>query len=351
MATLNMSDIADRAIASLKELNKGEWWQTISSLQSYPMMEIANSSLAKEKNGNKLSFRLAVPSTTADGHHGLYEDYDLDRPDLLTEGTLDWTNLRAGFAFDLRELDPAGAPEHVVDDMAVQHSNMYVELTEDFENAAWNVPALNDKLMPFGIPFWIVWSSAGAGTFTSDAPAGHTTLAGINPSTQSTYRNWTDTYSQATRDDLGLRISRAIRKTNFRPPPKVKDVPSQTHRIYTNLTQIENLEKMAANQNDQLGMDAQPAFNSAMVARISPTWVPQIDENAASGSNPVYIVNHASLMPKFKSGWRFHHEAPRKAPKQPTVVETSVWATYNWCCANRRQQAVVAASAPFGETG
>ena len=136
MATLVMSAIADRVINSLKNLQKGEWWQVLTTQQDYPMMRVAMS-MGKERSGNKLSFRLAVGTTNDDGHHGLYEDFDLDRPDLMDEGTLDWTNHRKGFAIDERELDPTSSAEHVVDDMAVLRSNMWAQTADDFENKAW----------------------------------------------------------------------------------------------------------------------------------------------------------------------------------------------------------------------
>ncbi len=347
MATRQISDILDRAINSLKSLQKGEWFDVMATYQDYPLVRVAHE-MGKERSGNKLSFRLAVGSENEDGHHGLYEDFDLDRPDVMAEGTVDWVNLRKGFAYDEREMDPRSAPEHLVDDLEVLRNDMWSRAAEDIENKGWGVPSSSDKLLPFGIPYWVPWHAT-AGVFTVGLPSGHSTIAGIDPAVQSKYRSWTDTYVNPTRDDLGQKVSRAIRQTTWRPPVRTKGEQKVTHAIYMDQTTIENNEIMAANQNDQLGTDTQPMFNRSMLGRISPTWVPALDSLAASGSNPVYLINHAYLFPVFKSGWKFREMEPRRAAKQPTAIEASMWAVYNYTCPMRKRQAVIAIQAPFGE--
>jgi hypothetical protein len=349
MATKQISDIQDRLINSLKSLQKGEWFDAMATYQDYPMMRVAMS-MGKEKSGNKLSFRIGVGSENVDGHHGLYEDFDLDRPDVMQEGTVEWRNVRKGFAIDEREIDPSGDPEHLVDDMEVLRNNMFTQIADDFEVGAFNVPSSSDKLSPNGIPYWVVWDSTDAGGFTDALPSGHTAVAGIDPTVQTKYQNWTDTYVNANRDDLGLRVSRAIRNTMWRPAPNARGNQEVTHAIYTDQTGVENNEIMASNQNDQLGRDTQPMFNLSMIARVGVTWAPVLDSSAAASSNPWYIINHVFLKPAFKKGWKFHEIAPRQAAKQPTAVEVQTYATYNWQCQLRNRQAVVAKAAPFGES-
>jgi hypothetical protein len=349
MATKRHTDVADRLINSLKSLQKGEWFDAMQTYQDYPMLRVAMS-MGKERSGNKLNFRIGVGSENEDGHSGLYEDFDVDRPDVMTEGSVQWVNHRKGFAIDERELDPRQAPEALVDDLEVLRNDMWVNTAEDFELKAFQVPALNDKLLPNGIPYWIPWEDSSAGTFTSQLPGSHTTVAGIDPAVQTAYQNWTTTYVNANRDDLGLRMGRAIRKTKFRPPMKVRGDTKVTHAIYMDLTTIEECEIMAANQNDQLGADVQPMFGKSMMARIRPTWVPALDDQAAASSNPVYIINHAYLHPAFKPGWKFREYPPRQAAKQPSAVEVYNLSVYNWMCPLRNRQAVIAKQAPFGES-
>jgi len=350
MATKTFQDIADRLINSLKSLQKGEWFDVASKYQDVPLMRLAMSSMAKEKSGHRLSFRLNTGSLNDDGHHGLYEDYDVDRPDVMTEGFVDWVNQRKGFSFDTREADPMGDPEALVDDMEVLRNDMWNHVCEDIEEKAWQVKSVNDTLLPNGVPYYVVWDSTDAGGLTDALPAGHSTVATINPAVQTQYQNYTDTYVNATADDLGVRTSRAIRQTGWRPPPKTKGDNEKRHAIYCGQTALEGFENMARLQNDSLGFDAQPTFMRSMIARVSPTWVPYLDSAAASGSNPVYIINHNYFYPCFKKGWKFKEYPAQKLEKQPTAIQVMEFTTYNWSCPSRRHQAVVAVSAPFGES-
>jgi len=348
MATKTYTDIQDRVINSLKSLQKGEWFDSMQTYQDYPMLRVAMT-MGREKSGKQLSFRIGVGSENEDGHSGLYEDFDVDRPDVMTEGTVDWRNHRKGFAIDERELDPMQDPESLVDDMEVLRNDMWSRTADDFELKSMQVPATSDKLLPFGIPYYVVWEDSSAGKFTADLPGSHTAVAGIDPAVQTAYQNYTATYVNPTRDDLGRRVSRAIRQTNWRPPMNMRGDEKVTHAIYMTQETIENNEIMAANQNDQLGADTQPMLNRSMLARISPTWLPVLDGEAASGSNPVYIISHAYFYPVFKKGWKFREYPPRQAAKQPSAVEVYNLSVYNYACPLRNRQAVVAISAPFGE--
>ena len=349
MATKTYTDIQDRVINSLKSLQKGEWFDAMQTYQRYPMVEVAMS-MGKEKSGKQLSFRIGVGSENEDGHAGLYEDFDVDRPNVMTEGTLNWVNHRKGFAIDERELDPMAAPESLVDDLEVLRNDMWANACLDFELKSMQVPALGDKLLPVGIPYFVVWEDSAAGTFTTALPSGHTAVAGIDPAVQTDYTNWACTYVNATRDDLGRRVSRAIRRTDWRPPMKVRGDEKVTHAIYVTEASVEANESMAANQNDQVGPDVQPMFNRSMMARIVPQWLPVLDDQAAADSDPIYIINHAYLKPVFKTGWKFREYPPKQAAKQPSAVEVYVLSVYQWACQLRNRQAVVAKSAPFGES-
>lgn len=351
MATKTYTDIQDRVINSLVSIQKGEWFDAMQTYQDYPMLRVAMT-MGREKSGKQLNFKIGVGSENEDGHSGLYEDFDVDRPNVMTEGTVDWVNHRKGFAIDEREIDPMQDPESLVDDLEVLRNDMWWRTADDFEEKSFQVRAVNDKLLPSAIPYYVLWEDSSAGKFTANLPlgsSGHSTVATIDPAVQTAYQNYTSTYVNATRDDLGLRVSRAIRQTNWRPPMKVKGDQKVTHAIYMDQETVENFEIMAANQNDQLGRDVQPMFNRTMLARIPPTWLPVLDSVAAASSNPVYLINHAYLYPCFKKGWKFREYPPRQAAKQPSAVEVYNLSVYNWVCQLRNRQAVIAKAAPFGE--
>lgn len=348
MAVKQFTDIADRAINSLSHLQRGKWWDAMQAYQNFPICD-AMMRYGKEKSGKALTFRIGVGQDSDDGHHGLYEDYDLDRPDVMTEGTVNWRNHRKGFAFDLRESDQ-GSEEELVNDLVVQRNNMWAEVCKDMEQKAWQVPASSDKLLPNGIPYYAVWEDITNGGFTSNLPTGNTLVANIDPAVQDDWRNWTEKYTNYTSDDLGLKVSRAMRKIQWTPPMKVKGEEKGSHVMLTTLNLILNNELTATQQNDRLGFDTAAAYAQSMLARVGLTWCPALDDTAAASSEPLYILNWTFFYPCFKKGWKFLEYPPVKAAKQPTAIEVTTFSTYNWACMLRNRMAVLAQAAPFGES-
>lgn len=348
MATLKLLDIVDRTINSLKSLDKGNWNDTMQEYQDYPLLRVAQT-MGREKNGNQLSFRLGVGSDDDDGHEGMYEEHDHDRPDVMTEGFLPWRILHKGRAIDTKELDPSSSPEHVVDDLKALVNDMWASHAGDFERGALTIPSSGEALLPNGMPYYIVWESSAAGKFTTNTNPASGSIASIDPTIQTDYANFTINYTNPTRDDLGIALSTIFYKTQWRPPMLVKGDTKITHAIYMMLTTKQNWDLAASQQNDQLGPDVLSMHGKSMINRILPTWLPTLDALAASGSNPVYVCNHAHFYPCFKTGWKFKKEPPAPAAKQRTVVEFEVNTMYNWSCPLRNRQGIAAVSAPFGE--
>jgi hypothetical protein len=353
MATTVMTDIVDRTINSLKHLMKGKWDDAMATYQNYPLVKVLTT-MSREKSGNQISSRLGIGSEDVDGHHGLYEDKDYDRPEVMDEVFIGWRNLDKGFALDTRELDPRAAPEHVVDDMEVLVNNMWEQIATNIENKGFGVPSSSDKLLPHGIPYWVTWLSTALGDFHGGAATGggHSDVGGIDPAVVPEYQCYADTYADVTRTDLIAKIIKATRYTNWVPPLQTKGDQKASHAIYAQEATIAANEQQAEFQNDRLGFDTASATNSSMVGRIKMTWARALEDLAASGSLPVYIINHAHLYPCVKTGWMFWGKgSPKQAEKQPTVVLTYRYLMYNWFCTLRNRQAVIAKSAPFGETG
>lgn len=344
MATLTLEEVADRLVNSLNTLEPGKWFDVMGNYRDYPMMRAVNQ-YGKEKTGKKVETRLGVGSTTPDGHHGLYEDHDLDRPDVMATVTTPWRHDRDGFVIDVRELD-LGALEQIVDDNQTLMNNTWSNISERVENGAWRVPAVADELLEFGIPYWVVWN--GTEGHNGQLPAGgHTAVGGIDPAVEPKHRNYTNTWSAATWDDLGRKLLLAMRKTNFRPAPNTQGSQSTPQQIYTTIQTALDLQAITRAQNDSNGADLDA--QRPMVSRVKPTDVPSLEDNATSGSEPIYLINHNFLYPCFKRGWKFHWFPAMKEPKQPTAVGRRVNWTYNWHCNIRRNQGVLAKSAPFGE--
>jgi hypothetical protein len=349
MATLELRDIADRLINSIEQLQQGVWFDEMQNSQDYPLANMARGSIGKEATGNQLAWRIGVGSTRVDGHHGLYEDFDLDRPDAMVKATAVWRFARQGTAIDMKEIDE-GAVEQVIDDLETLRNNMWVHMVEDFENGAWQVPGTGNALMENGIPYYVVWNGTDGLTGVGSNASGDTVnVAGISTTTQTKWRNYAFTYTTANYDDLGKLLLSYIRQARWRPPVNVKGNTQMNRVIAMDVTTLNEWETVARSQNDQLGPDPLTMMDRSLLARTAPKWFPQLDDNAASGSNPVYVLNMDHLFPCFKRGWKFRELPPREQPKQRTAIGWEVHAAYNWKCTSRRRQIVGAKAEPFND--
>lgn len=353
MATINIEagDIPDLLISTLSDLQKGVWYQEFADIQDYPIARmLMEGGVGKEGSGRSCTFRMADDPGDADGHYGLYTDFDVDRGEHLVEGTVPWRHIRHGFAVDEHEVSMNSGEAQIVDDMDVQRSAMWQRLSNDIESGAWQVPSSADGLLERGIPYYVPWSSTALGTFNgSGLPAGHTSVAGITPSAHPKYVPYADTYTNPTKADLGVKLMKMIRQINFRPAPNVKAEQTGKNRMYMGNEVLQDLETLAANQNDQLGFDIGAAMDNTVLKRTPLMWVPQLDTSAAAAADPIYVINHSYLYPKFLKGWRFKEYPPAPLPKQRTAIGIEAHVTFNWVAPIRRRLGVIAKSAPFGE--
>lgn len=346
MATLEAGSINDLITLTLRNLGKGEWTDVMQALQDYPIMRTwLGGGRVSEGRGYGLRWRIADKTQGGSGFVGLYEEDDVDRGDHVVEATAPWRNISRSFGIDHREVDMNAGPEELVDTVEMERNGMWVDAAEDFELGAWQVPGTSDTLLPYGIPYYVVYNATTG--FNGGAPNSHTTVAGINPTTRTRWKNYTAKYTNVTEDDLVSLMSSAFRKIRFRPPTNVKGETGETYSIYTDETTMKALEKLARERNDQMGFDLLVTQDSTMFKRVNMTWVPYLDDNAASGSNPIYMIGHNSFKVKVLAGWNGKQTGPKVAGKQHNVSETFLDWTFNFQCSNRRAQALLAKADPF----
>ena len=348
---IDAGDLADLLLSTLRDLAKGVWHQELANQQAYPIATMVMSGeMGQEGGGRGCTFRLMDEAGQEGGAYGLYTDYEVDRSEHGVEGTVPWRNYRHGYAKDTHELSMNSGAEEIYNEMEVEQASMWQRMADDIDTSALQVPSSSDKLQVRGWPYYIPWSSTAVGSFGGKVPAGHTTVAGINPTDHPKYAAWADTYSSISASDFGVKIQKAIRFTKWRPAPNVKANSVGTSRLYGGQNLISGIETLAANQNDQLGFDIAATMDNSLIKRMPIQWIPALDTAAAANSDPCYMIDHKYLYPKFLRGWKFKVFPPKELPKQRTAVGTEVHVTYNWVAPRRRCHAVLAKSAPFGES-
>src|SRR5690606_3042281 len=102
----------------------------------------------------------------------------------------------------------------------------------------------DDKLAPFGIPYWVVKDSTAG--FNGGNPSGFSSGAGgLDSSRHTRWANYTDSYTNVTKADLIKKMRTAYRKIRFKSPMNVPDYRrgrGDQYRIYVNEETISDFE-------------------------------------------------------------------------------------------------------------
>ncbi len=342
------SQIADLAAGVLSDLDRGNWVQTAQSYQDYPIVRMMmQEGRTRTKGGKSFKFNVMNRTQGGSGYVQLYEEDNVDRGKHITAGTVEWRHLNRSWGIDVRELDMASPAEEIVDLVQVQDDGLFIDVAEDIETGAWQVPGASDVLLPHGIPYSVIWHATDG--FNGSLASGHTAKYGLAPASEPNQKNWAFTYTNVTEDDFYSLASTAFRKTRFRPPPRVEGVNIMNYAFFTDETTIKALESLALKRNDNTGFDLAVTVDATTFKRIPITWVPYLDDAAASSSNPFYGINLKHLYIGLLRNNNMRETGPREAPKQHNVVEKHLDHSWNFANELFRAHFVGAKAAPFGE--
>lgn len=335
------TDIADLVTTTLRDLGRNKFQQIAQSLQDYEMM---GKWLTKEKivfdSGIGIQKTLMLKTGGAAQHVGLFEEDEVNIVDLLTQLQVPWRRATTNWAFERRELLENKGKALIVNIMKPRRAAAMIDLAETLEASCWGTaPTAADKKEPWGVQTWIVKNSSEG--FNGGLPSDHTTMANVNISTYPNFKNYTNSYTSVTKADLIKKLRKAHRKIKFKSPVTIQDFRGSggdRYRLYVNESTISDIEDLGEAQNENLGRDI-ASMDGQMVFRRHPIlWVPQLD---AQTDNPVYMLDHSCFHVVVLSGDYLRESGVQQAPKQHNVFQTFVDLSYNFCCVDRRRNAVL----------
>jgi hypothetical protein len=350
MAVLQAEAIADIVASTLRELNKGKLRQIAQTLQKYEVMKRwfrKDRIIVESGYGIQHSLMTKLDDNAAD-HVGLFEEDNVNVVDHLENLTVDWVHARTQWAYDIRENSMNSGVARIQKLTKVREAGSMIKLADKLEAAAWAVPPSSNRKTPFGIPYYVVYSATTG--FNGTTPSGYTTVAGINPSTTTAWANYTAQYTTLSYDDAVDKMRTAHRKMGFESPVDIADFrgnKGRRYRIYVDEPTIADFEDTSRSQNDDLGPDVAVMDDQAVFKKIPIVWVPYLDDNMASGSNPIYMIDLNSFYPAVKKGHVFRKTGPIRAAKQHNVYENFTDLTYQFVCVDRRCQGLIAKSDPM----
>ena len=259
--------------------------------------------------------------------------------DVVTQLQVDWRHLQTSWGVIYQETLMNRGERLIFNILKPRRAAAMIDLVEELESAAWSSPAAGDKVLPYGLPYYVVKNATQG--FNGGLPSGHTTVAGVNITDTPTYQNWTDTYAAISKADLVKKARKAHRKCRFKSPITIQDYRSdmgERYRVYVNEETLSEIEDIGEAQNESLGRDI-ASMDGTMVFRNHPIlWVPQLDSDT---QNPWYMVDHSTFTPVCLTGDYLRESMAERHPDQHNTVEILLDQTYDYVCSGRRRNAAI----------
>lgn len=344
--------MADHVHATLDDLGPGKWVSIAQELQSYEIMSfwLRDDKILKT-GGQGVKRNIMTKTAGAAGHHGLFHKDNVNIADLLAQISVHWVQADTYWAWEYREmLDNRGAAR-ITNIIDPRRAGAMLDLAEELEEKAWTLRGATDSLSPNGIPYYVV-QNATAG-FNGAAPSGFTTVAGINPTTTTKWKNYTDTFAVLNRTDFLLKVKRMLRRLRWRSPITSKDMKmAENLRLYTVEDAVEQCETLAEGQNENLGNDlgskaagsgggrgVRMEGDQVTIRRHPIIWVPELDEQTSN--TPFYAIDHGTFKVYVRKGDYMRQSKAIRAPEQHNTFIQWTDLSYNFLCLNRRRNGVL----------
>jgi hypothetical protein len=342
MATLQAEQMADMVATTLRDLGKPNFTAIATDMQDYVAMRTL---MKKNKivfgSGYGHQFDLMTDHNHSAEFVGLFATDNVNVPNVMIQGNVPWRHFKFDFAFDEHELTMNRSSSRIVDLMLTRRLGAFIAGTEKLENRFWRSAAVTDNLNPYGVPYWIV-KNASEG-FNGSVPATHTTVAGINPTTYSRWKNYTAQYTAITKDDLVRKLRRGATMTNFKPPVDSPSIPDfntgDRYGFYTTYDVISAMEEILEAQNDDLGNDVASMDGKVMFRRSPFVRVPALEDDT---TDPIYMINWGVFKTVVLGGWWMKETVVSKVGGQHLVTSTFYDSSLNFLCYDRRRCGVFA---------
>jgi hypothetical protein len=320
--------------------------------QSYPFMsQWAGPDRVTFDGGTQITFDVMLGDNGSAKMVKPYQTTAVSVTETLAQMSAPWRSAQAEYSISTDEIRRnAGNDVKLVDLRKLRRQGAMMSMANMLEEKAWAAPTSStDDTNPYGVPYWIVpitgtqATSDPTGAFQGSNASGFSTCGGIDASVAANarWRNWNATWSNSsgeiTTADV-LRMGRMLRHLNFKAPMMASAYEPgggiDNLRLYACETIIQNLEKLARSQNDQLGSDVLKYQNMTLVKGIPVEWVPVLD---ADTTLPMYAINHDHWKVFVMEGEYFNETTPPVDRELHRVITTFVDLDYNFMVTNRQR--------------
>jgi hypothetical protein len=300
---------------TLQKYDRQRW---VNLTQQYRNMttvsRLFKSKKVPEEGGSALAWKAKVTKVDNSRYTTTYDQDHSNIGNGMKEAKVPWSMQTNNYSFDINEQAfQGGSMTEIIDIIQIKESELAENTLEFFENALWTLAAVDADPQPlYGIPYYLVKNSSSTPGFNGGAPTGYTTVANLNPSTYTRWKNWTFTYTlnTYTRTDIVRKTVEAMHKTNFAPLPGVQGMPASDPQwaLYTTWAAYEALQELAEQRNDNLRKELGFMNGALVIMGVPLTWCDALDGGvdgtgpAVDTTNPIYGVDWTQLSLRFLKG-------------------------------------------------
>jgi len=316
----------------------------------------------QSESGTSIKRNIILDDSGNAQHVRLYQKTAVGVADVQRQITAPWVQVQTHYAIERREALRNREKSKYVDLLTSRRVDGMVSLANLLERTGWSAPvSASDDLNPRGLAYWLskLVPSAGvgynaaidvAGTFAgrriryTGGTDALTDKGGIDPTAESKWRNYADTYSAISTSDAIRKLRKAFHATSFQSPMLAKDLetgPKSRYKIYANLSTITQLEELVQAQNvgsEKLGPDLAAFHGVTAFRRVPLLYAPVLDTDV---DEPIYGVNHAKFYPIVQEGDWLRESEPMIDYELNNVLVTFVDGSYQYFCTNVRDSGFV----------
>lgn len=300
-------------------------------LRSYPWANrMVKKNIVQMTGGLDARWRVNVTGNSSASHFSAYQTYNRSVNDHLKTAQMQLRGTHVDYSFDVLEPEFNSGEYEVVDVIKNRQQQAKISMTKQIEADGWGYALVDDDVTPQGILYWLPYTSTTATDtnkgFTGTVPSGHTTIAGLNPSTYTGWKSQGDVYAAVTDGDLILKMRNSSARILYQAPLKsmlISDFSTGLqYGIYMNLQTLTEVEDLGKAQNDDIGYDL-ASFAGRMLFKGTPIEeVPTLEDNSR---DPVICINWGVMQNHVKRGWWMKEAKAPGRSDQPTAVTYDMW--------------------------
>lgn len=260
-----------------------------------------------------------------------------------------WAYTKQEIQQNMQGSDDFGGNQRIFDLTKSKRQGCRISTYNTIESAWWTTPAVATMdtaataNRPYSIRCYI--------TEDGNAPSGFTTVSGVNPSTQTRWKNQVSNYTAGAIDTtLKPAFNEMWAKIDFQSPPTMQQYIADTKfskfLILTDINGRKKYAQLTEEANDRLqvadGKDLGMYAGELVYNGIPVKYIKEMDSLGYASTQPRYFwINTDYLFPVWHSSAYFCEEEPMNSVNQPYVYVVHVDTWYQLVCTSRQRLGII----------